>query len=157
MEEKGMQEDELNAPFMTKNWSRAERLAALASFLPSFTEPGLTFGGWAGGTEQAGVIAMPWFEPSGEADRFVKVAYDYGFVRDFDWMEWRQTDEAIALRDDPSALSTASEGDLAMLITALVRSDRFCEGALEAAFDSGLLTRIVERARQLTILSGSDG
>jgi N-acetylglutamate synthase-like GNAT family acetyltransferase len=36
-----------------------------------------------------------------------------------------------------------------MLLTALARSDRFCEGELEAAFNRGLLTRIVERARQL--------
>src|SRR4051794_28884009 len=120
-----MEKNELNAPFMTKNWSRAERLAALASFLPAFTRPGFTFGGWAGGTEENNVVSMPWFEPSGEASHFTKVVYDYGFVRDVDWMEWRQTDEAIALRDNPAVISTASEDDLAMLITALVRSDRF--------------------------------
>ena len=96
-----MTKTKLNAPFMTKNWSRSERLAALASFLPTFSQPGFLFGQWAGGKETDGVISMPWFDLSEEAQRFIEVVYDYGFVRAFDWMEWRQTDEAIALRDDP--------------------------------------------------------
>ena len=36
-----------------------------------------------------------------------------------------------------------------MLITTIVRADRFCEGELESALEFGLLTRIVERAHPL--------
>jgi hypothetical protein len=43
----------------------------------------------------------------------------------------------------------ASPDDLARLLTAIVRSDRFVEGSLVGAFESGLLTRIAQRAAAL--------
>jgi hypothetical protein len=43
----------------------------------------------------------------------------------------------------------ASPEQLAKLITAVVRADRFCEGYLHGAFESGLLVGVVRRARQL--------
>ena len=65
---------------------------------------------------------------------------------DFDWGTWKQTPEAISLRDDAQVLARATPEQLSRLLTVCIRQDRFCEGALEGAFESGLLTRILERA-----------
>lgn len=83
-------------------------------------------------------------------DQFVKVAYENDWVRgDINWVEWKQTPEAEKLRDDPTALADASEHDLACLLTTLIRQERFCGGSLELAYDSGLLTRILQRSASI--------
>jgi hypothetical protein len=61
-------------------------------------------------------------------------------------MTWLRTGEGRALRDRPEALDTASPDDLARLLTAIVRSDRFVEGSMVGAFESGLLASIARRA-----------
>jgi hypothetical protein len=81
------------------------------------------------------------------AVRFVETAYHLGWVVvGLDWSEWLQTKAARRLRDDPKMLAQATPEQLAYLLTACIRQDRFVEGALGAAFESGLLTRILERA-----------
>jgi hypothetical protein len=57
--------------------------------------------------------------------------------------------DAMRLRDDPKALAAASAEQLAKLLTVLIRQDRFVEGALNGAFEAGLLTGIVRRAAGL--------
>jgi hypothetical protein len=54
--------------------------------------------------------------------------------------------ESKALASRPAAVATASEDDLGRLLTAIVRSDRFNEGSLAGAWESGMLTAIVRRA-----------
>lgn len=89
-------------------------------------------------------------------DEFVQVAYQYEWVSsDVNWGEWKQTPEAQGLRDDPDVLSQASEHDLICLLTTCIRQERFCEGALELAYESGLLTGILQRAASL--LSDNSG
>ena len=39
--------------------------------------------------------------------------------------------------------------ELAMLLTALIREDRFNEGALGDSFESGIMTAIARRAKEL--------
>jgi hypothetical protein len=53
------------------------------------------------------------------------------------------------LKDDPEATAAATPDQLARLLTAIVRSDRFVEGSIAGAFDSGLLARIARRAAAL--------
>ncbi len=90
---------------------------------------------------------LPYFSLSEVAGLFVQRAYDLGWViRDFDWGTWMQTPEAKSLRDDLQVLTQATPEQLARLLTVYSRQDRFSEGALEAAFESGLLTRVLERA-----------
>ena len=72
-----------------------------------------------------------------------------GWVLNFAWPAWKQTDEAISLRDDAAALAAATPEQLARLLTVLIRQDRFVEGALGSAYESGLLTSIVRRAAEL--------
>ena len=127
-----------------------ERLQALAVFLPLFEQPGFEFGEWiANPKSETGVLRMPTYSWSDTAHLFVKTAYDTGWVLNFDWPAWAQTDEAISLRDDAAALATAAPQQLARLLTVLIRQDRFVEGALASAYESGLLTNIVRRAAAL--------
>jgi hypothetical protein len=67
----------------------------------------------------------------------------------FDWRTWLGTPEGRALRDEPDAIASATPEQIAWLVTAIVRSDRFVEGSIEGAFDSGLLARISRRAAVL--------
>ena len=53
------------------------------------------------------------------------------------------------MRSDPEAVAAATPEQLAWLLTAIVRSDRFVEGSIEGAFESGLLARIARRAAAL--------
>lgn len=143
------------SPEPTTNLSLHDRLAGLAAFLPAFQAPGFEFGHWGGGEKtDGGAIQVPYYVLSDEAEAFVRAAYDLRWVLEgFDWPAWKETPEAIELRDDPEALKRASAEQLAQLLTVFIRQDRFVEGGLAAAFESGLLTKIVGRA---AALSGED-
>jgi len=90
---------------------------------------------------------MPWYRFSPAADAFLRDAG--GLMEPFDWPAWLGTPEGARLRD-PAAVAGASEVDLSRLLTAIVRSDRFTEGSLAGAYDSGLLIAILRRAKQLS-------
>ena len=129
----------------------AERLVPLADLVPILDAPDADFGHWEGGsTDTDGVLQMPWFAfgPTGDAFR-AAVGRGGWVIAGFDWMTWLQTDEGQALRDRPVAVETATPDQLARLLTAIVRSDRFVEGSIAGAFESGLLTRIAKRAAAL--------
>ena len=51
---------------------------------------------------------------------------------------------------EPDGLRSASADQIANLLTTVVRRDRFVEGGLAAAFESGLILAILERAEQLS-------
>jgi Family of unknown function (DUF6508) len=125
-----------------------EKLRGIVAFLPSFQAPDFKFGYWTQpSSDEPGVVRLPYFSLGEAAWSFEQKAYDLGWVMlDFDWPTWKQTPEAETLRDDVQALAQATPDQLARLITVCIRQDRFCEGALAGAFESGLLTRILERA-----------
>ena len=120
-----------------------ERLNALAAFLDAFESP-IEFGYWksTSGT-------LPYYVLHESSMDFVRTCYDSGWVQSFDWGEWQDSPEAVELRDDPVALERATPEQLSKLLTVIIRQDRFVEGALGSAFDSGLLTQIVRRASEL--------
>ncbi|MFL1462624.1 DUF6508 domain-containing protein [Roseococcus sp. DSY-14] len=126
--------------------------ATLARFLPLLEAPGFT----AGHLEPIRESAVPglWLFPHAAMDPvvedLVQAAYADGWVMmNFDWVRWFETPEAAALRDDEAALARASRLRLAKLLTTVIRQDRFVEGALLAAFESGLMLRIIRRAAAL--------
>lgn len=136
-----------------REFSSTERLKALAKFAPLFASPDFEFGHWNPPT--AG-WCLPDYEFSETASSFVHTAYDLDWVlRDFDWGAWQDTDEARRFCDDPRAVAEASAEQLAKLLTLYIRGDRFCDGALAGAFESGLLSAIVNRAAALIAIDGS--
>ena len=61
----------------------------------------------------------------------------------FGWMDW----EGVARYRTPDAVHDAPIADMPRLVTAIVRSERFSEGSIEGAVQSGLVAAIVERLR----------
>jgi len=131
------------------------RLEAIAAFADELETPGFDAGHWhrseRTATPDGDVWTMPWFELSERADAFIRTAAGSGWVQPFDWMAWVETDEGKSLRDDREALSRSTADQLQRLLTAVIRADRFSEGSLEWAFDSGLMAAIARRARTLAI------
>ena len=127
-----------------------DRLRALADLAPALEATDAGFGKWVVPPPRDGIQSLGWFElgPVGEAWRAAVGAG--GWIQGgFDWGAWLATDTGRALRDDPAALAAATIDDLGHLLTAIVRSDRFTEGSINGAFESGLLARIARRAAGL--------
>lgn len=122
------------------------KLRALAEWLPRLEPGGLDFGEWEGGETQAdGTMMMPWFDLSPDGRALVAALP----VVSFPWPDWMQTDEARALLADYSRIDQATAEQVVKLSTALVRGDRFSEGTLAWAFESGLLLALARRAAAL--------
>ena len=130
--------------------SLAERLRGLARYATIVASPGFTFGHWVEPTpNEDGVIQMPWYEYSVAAEAFVTEAYGLAWVVDFDWMKWAASPKGKRLLADPALVARASAADLARLLTVLIRGDRFSEGELAGAYESGMLGAILRRAAEL--------
>ena len=52
----------------------------------------------------------------------------------FDWMNW---EGVLRYRENPAALATAPVGDAVRLLTAIQRAERFGDGNIEGALESG--------------------
>ncbi len=126
-----------------------ERLRPLAALAPILESPDADFGRWEVPPPVGGVHSLGYyvFGPTAAVFRAAVAQGDWIIVG-FDWMSWMQT-EGRTLRDDPGTLAVATPEQLARLLTAIVRSDRFVEGSIEGAFESGLLARIARRAAAL--------
>ena len=130
-----------------QDWAHAIR--ALAPWAARIHAPDFTFGAWHGSERRAdGAASMPWFEVSADGAALLTAAGGF-LLPDFEWPAWILTDEALRLRDDPEALASASPRQVAQLLTALIRQDRFVEGALDASVTSGLLGRVLDRVAAL--------
>ena len=128
-------------------------LSALAAFASGLSEPGASFGKI---TETSGVegddevAAWPYWEPSPIAEEFIEMAYDAGWVHgNFDWSKWASTNEGQRYLTDPSSIASATTRQLQKVITVLLRSEKFCEGTVLQAFESGLIPAIASRAANL--------
>lgn len=107
-------------------------------FLPAFESPGYKFGEWA----DAG-----YFSYSPEVDDWIRALYEQNFFLTFDWTRWKE--EAQRYRSEPGALETADLLTLRKLLTTHVRADRFVEGHLASVLESGHVTAILRRLKQI--------
>ena len=127
-----------------------ERLRHLGAFADELEAPGFELGHWHDSAPSPGdpsVWTMPWYELSPRGDAVFRALGSIVVV--FDWPTWAQTDEARSLRDDRAVLAAATPEQLQHLVTWLVRAERFSDGGLESAFESGLLAAIARRAATL--------
>jgi hypothetical protein len=128
------------------------RLELLARHLPTFEAANFTFGDWQPSwTDDLGVIHLGWYRFSPAAEAFLADVRSGGWVQPFDWMAWLETSRGKALFTDPAAIADASVDELQQLVTALVRSERFGDGTLASAYESGVLTAILRRASELAM------
>ncbi|HIV76291.1 MAG TPA: hypothetical protein H9899_02075 [Candidatus Sphingomonas excrementigallinarum] len=123
-------------------------LRNIGAFAPLLADPDFTAGAWTEPQRSAeGVMTMAWFRLSEPAAAFVTaiasedVAAHY--LRPVD-DETRST--AMHMIEHPSALANASVEQIGWILTYLLRADRFVEGSLAQAFDTGLMRAIADRA-----------
>lgn len=129
------------------------RLRTLADVLPALeSSMAGEFGTWVESVErEPGVWTMPYVEYGPTFRAFQAAVGQGGWVRpDVDWRTWVESDEARELLRDPgSGVATATPYLIACIVTSVVRGDRFDEGSLLRAFESGFLTDVARRAKAL--------
>jgi Family of unknown function (DUF6508) len=140
---------EAEPPLQPKEPTR-DMLRALAAFVPELAA--LDKGGeWVCGEKLPdGSFTMSGFILCKTGVKLVERAYELGFVDPVvNWPEWQNTPEARRLFNDHAEVAQASALDLTRMLTTIIRGDRFCEGNIGGAIDSGCVLAIAERARVL--------
>lgn len=83
----------------------------------------------------------PAYSPSQIVHQFRETVYSIPIMIAFDWSAW---DDGREMTGPDFNLDSVDLVDKCRLITAIVRNDRFCEGALMSHFESGLILRILK-------------
>ena len=122
-----------------------EDLEKIAAYLPVFSQH-RELGRWEGGELEDGTHQFPYVDYSRKVDEFLALLYKSRFLVVFDWSSWDDGRKLIQERD---GLAQADLLTLRMLMTAIVRNDRFCEGALLSAIHDGLIAAILHRLQQI--------
>jgi hypothetical protein len=122
--------------------TEAERLAVLARFAPNLASPRGRFVAPAGEDRFHE-------ELTAQALAFVDAVTRAGWLITFDWASWAQSVEGQRLLGEPRHVGTATADQLAKVLTALIRAERFSEGTLNRASASGVLHAIARRAQTL--------
>ena len=127
------------------------KLCALGRYAAIFEAPGFTFGNWTEAPQtRPDVITLPFFQIQRcEAQAFTKMAYDRGWVRSFDWPKWMRTKVGRRFITNPATITSAMANQLSKLLTSHIRGERFCNGALNGAFEFRLLIAVARRAQTL--------
>ena len=97
-----------------------------------------------GEKDESGAIQMPYASPDPLVSEFSKTWYEKGLVIPFDWGNWQEGRDWYARTDESKYDSLDSETAL-KLLTAVIRNDRFNEGALMRAFESGDFPKIISK------------
>ncbi len=119
-----------------------QQIDAILAYLPVFEKQDYQPGHWV---EREG--QFPYFAFSPEVDRFIAALYRQSIIIPFDWRSW--SDEAKRYESDPDALEASDLLTLRRLLTAHVRADRFVEGHLAGLFQSGHVTAILRRLKDI--------
>lgn len=116
-------------------------------------EASLQFGEWKGGEEiEDGVHTVGWCDPQPVVTRFRDAVYEIPVMIAFNWSRWNEG--RVIANTEGFDFDTVDIVTKCKLITAIVRNDRFCEGALVSAFESGLVLSIL---RSIEKEVGADG
>jgi hypothetical protein len=117
-----------------------EALDAVLRFLPIFEQPGYVFGEWRSPKGQ-----FPYYSMTTEAMDFFRTIQPILFP--FDWSSWQGEAEKYVV--DPQALGTADLLTMRKLLTTHVRMDRFVGGHFGGMLESGHITAILRRLKEL--------
>jgi hypothetical protein len=119
-----------------------QQIDAVLGYLAIFERQDYQFGQWVEPEGQ-----FPYFSFSPEVDEFIKMLHRQNIVVPFDWTSWRE--EAERYQVNPQALETADLLTLRKLLTVHLRAERFAEGHLASVFESGHITDILHRLKQI--------
>ena len=101
------------------------------------------FGEWASAEKnEEETIQFPDCIEETIVSQFLDIVYRLPIIISFDWGAWEEGRE-IASNDDFDH-DTLDLPTKCKLITAIVRNNRFCDGVLVSAFESGLILRILK-------------
>jgi hypothetical protein len=134
-----------------------ERLAGIAAFIPQIEDPDLEIGKLVTGQTADGIPHLPFYAYGPAVSALLDAFNYFDWVVPFDWPSWAQTDEAQMYVRHPETILTCSIGDLERIITTLVRRERFSNGSLSAAIDSGMVINALRRAETLCFEERGDG
>lgn len=105
------------------------------------------FGKMGGGKDKNGVFHMPYWIENPVVSEFRKLAHKLLVIKNFDWLSWNEGKEML---NNPSFNYNSIDLETKLrLITLLVRSDRFNEGTLISAFESGVILKILKAMKYI--------
>lgn len=119
-----------------------EQIDAILNYLPLFEREGYQFGQWVTHEGQ-----FPFILLTAEVDEFIATLYEQNILVQFDWTS--SIDQVERYQSDPDALGEADLLTLRKLLTAHVRADRFVEGHLAGALQSGHITAILRCIKRI--------
>ena len=91
------------------------------------------------------VLVMPYPIYSKSVEEVLKRLGVLGLIVPYDWMNW---DGVIRYREDPQLLGNAPVGDAVRILIAIKRAERFGDGNIEGALQSGLMQAALARLRR---------
>ncbi len=121
---------------------RPGQIDAVLKYLPIFEGGDFEPGEWL--TREG---CFPNFLYSPEVNDFIQTLYEQGIIYVFGWTSWKE--EAERYQSDLNSLAGADLLTLRKLLAAHVRADRFVEGHLASVFESGHITAILRRLKQI--------
>lgn len=92
--------------------------------------------------DENGIIQMPFWIPSPTVKKFQKIVNELPIIIVFGWSSW---DEGREMANDQNFdFDSIDVLTKCKLITAIIRNNKFCDGALVSAFQSGLILKILK-------------
>lgn len=98
--------------------------------------------------DSSGVTEMPYSVLDPLINEFVSLWYEKDLVLLFDWASWQEGRDWYA-NDNDGKYETLDTETALKLLTAVIRNNRFNEGALLNAFESGVFPKIIDKLVQL--------
>ena len=128
--------------FQTLSNTDIEALRSLNARIQSYN------GNWGvyhqGKKAESGANTLPWVEQNELIQEFVQFMYDKDLMVYFDWPKWQEGRDWFALEYEAKYEELDTEMAL-KLLTAVIRNDRFNEGALVRAFEDGALPKLIKK------------
>lgn len=129
--------DSVVAKLTSEDWQEIENINS------QIQSHSTTWGEMKGGEkDDSGVIEMPYADADPLIRKFVELWYDKDLVVPFDWSKWDEGRKWYADTSDQKYKTLDQEKAL-KLLTAVIRNDRFNEGALLRAFEDGEFPKII--------------
>lgn len=95
-----------------------------------------------GETDENGVIQMPFWVSDPLISEFVAFFYGNELIVNFKWSEWDEGRDWYK-NSDESKYDALDVPTTLKLLTAVIRNDRFSDGALVGAFESGEFPKLI--------------
>lgn len=135
--------EEVIYSFTKQQWKPLIDLIPIIEKTEKFGEVG------GGDQDDEGVFTLPYFIPSQVVVRFEEIVYCIPIIINFDWGTWDEGRKILNKND--FNFDTIDIPTKCKLITAIVRNNRFCDGALVSAFESGIILKILKSiAKQIS-------